>query len=168
MDALPLLVLACVAVTVLASRGVQVLSEFEVGVVFRGDRLTGVREPGLRMIVPFVDRMLRVSLRPIEFDTPEHELRTVDGKRLRVGARVHFQVDDPVRVALQGNYLAETWKELQEGIAGAIAGVSAAEATKDPETLGQGICERINGETQRFGVHVSVVRLALGDLNSVD
>lgn len=155
-----LLALALLSPVLAAFAGIRILEEFERGVVRRGDRILGVLEPGIRWIVPVLDRIVRVSVRPIVLDTPEQELRSRDAVTLPVVGRIEFQVSDPTQAVLQGNYLEETWKAIQQELADGIASTPAADTTKDPAPLEQRILDRLNAKTSHFGIRVDAVRLS--------
>ena len=81
-------------VLIILASAIKILQEYERGVVFRLGRLVGVRGPGLVVIVPFVDRLLRVSLRVITLDVPSQDVITKDNVSIKVNAVVYFRVID--------------------------------------------------------------------------
>ncbi len=74
---------------------VRVVQEYERGVIFRLGRLVGARGPGLFLIVPFLDRMVKVDLRVVTMEVPPQEIITRDNVTLRVSAVLYFRVVDP-------------------------------------------------------------------------
>ena len=73
----------------------RVVQEYERGVVFRLGRLAGARGPGLILLIPFVERMVKIDLRTITMDVPAQEVITRDNVTVRVNAVVYFRVFDP-------------------------------------------------------------------------
>lgn len=85
---------------VLIAGGVRVVKQYERGVVLRFGRLVGVREPGFNVIIPFVDRMTKASLRIVPYVLEPQEVITKDNVTVRVDAVVYFRVIDPVKAIL--------------------------------------------------------------------
>ena len=83
------------AVLIIAPMAVKIVPEYERGVIFRLGRLVGARGPGLFIIIPFVDRMMKVDLRVVTMDVPSQEVITKDNVTVRVNAVVYFRVVDP-------------------------------------------------------------------------
>ncbi|MCK4274687.1 MAG: slipin family protein, partial [Dehalococcoidales bacterium] len=84
-----------VVILILIPMSVKIVSEYERGVVFRLGRLVGARGPGLFLIIPFIDRMVKVDLRVVTMDVPSQEVITKDNVTVRVNAVVYFRVVDP-------------------------------------------------------------------------
>src|SRR4051794_28094916 len=84
-----------VFILIVASATIKVVTEYERGVVFRLGRLTGARGPGMIMLIPFVERMLRVDLRTLTLDIPRQEVITRDNVTVNVNAVAYFRVVDP-------------------------------------------------------------------------
>jgi regulator of protease activity HflC (stomatin/prohibitin superfamily) len=82
-------------ILVLISSAIKVVTEYERGVIFRLGRLVGAKGPGLFLIVPFIDRMVKVDLRVVTMDVPSQEVITKDNVTVRVNAVIYFRVVDP-------------------------------------------------------------------------
>jgi regulator of protease activity HflC (stomatin/prohibitin superfamily) len=82
-------------------RGVYVIMEYERGVIFRLGRARGIKLAGLRWIVPFIDRLVKVSLRTVVMDVPPQDVITKDNVSLKVNAVVYFRVMDPMNAIVQ-------------------------------------------------------------------
>ena len=96
-------------VLALAFAGVRILQEYERGVVFRFGRYVGVRDAGIRWIIPGVDRMVKISLREIVMDVPVQEVITRDNVSVKVNAVLYFRVLHPEKAVIQvENYLYGT------------------------------------------------------------
>jgi len=91
---IPFIVVAII-VLIIISMSVKIVTEYERGVIFRLGRLIGARGPGLFLIIPFVDRMIKVDLRVVTMDVPPQEVITKDNVTVRVNAVVYFRVVDP-------------------------------------------------------------------------
>src|SRR4051812_32605858 len=89
-----LVVVLAIALSI-ASAAVKVVQEYERGVIFRLGRLIGARGPGLFLIIPFVDRMVKVDLRVVTLDVPAQEVITRDNVTVRVNAVLYFRVFNP-------------------------------------------------------------------------
>src|SRR5688572_33433705 len=83
-----------IVLMVLAST-IKIVKEYERGVVFRLGRLVGPRGPGLILLIPFIERMVKVDLRTVTMDVPSQEVITRDNVTVRVNAVVYFRVTDP-------------------------------------------------------------------------
>jgi len=89
-----LIVIIAFVVLIILSMAVKIVTEFERGVIFRLGRLIGAKGPGLFLIIPFVDRMVKVDLRVVTMDVPSQEVITKDNVTVRVNAVVYFRVVD--------------------------------------------------------------------------
>ncbi len=99
MDAWIIFLIVVVGLVQLAA-GVRIVKQYERGVVLRFGRLVGVRNPGFNLIIPFVDRMTKVSLRIVPFVLEPQEVITKDNVTVKVDAVVYFMVIDPVKVVI--------------------------------------------------------------------
>ncbi|MDO8750522.1 MAG: slipin family protein [Dehalococcoidia bacterium] len=88
------------AVVVLLSFAIKVVKQWERGVVFRLGRLVGVREAGLRLIIPFIERMIKVDMRIVTYVLEPQELITKDNVTIKVNAVVYFRVEDPAAAVI--------------------------------------------------------------------
>src|SRR4030043_1659570 len=84
-----------VVVLIIIPTAIKIVTEYERGVIFRLGRLVGARGPGLFIIIPFIDRMVKVDLRVVTMDVPSQEVITRDNVTVRVNAVVYFRVVDP-------------------------------------------------------------------------
>ena len=96
-----LLVFIVVGVIVAAAASVRVLREYERGIVFRLGRVTDQRGPGLIFLLPFVDRMVRVSLRTVTLKIPAQEIITRDNVPARVTAVAYYRIIDPTKSVVE-------------------------------------------------------------------
>ena len=96
---IPFIVVAII-ILIIVSMSVKIVTEYERGVIFRLGRLIGARGPGLFLIIPFVDRMIKVDLRVVTMDVPPQEVITKDNVTVKVDAVVYFMVIDPVKAVI--------------------------------------------------------------------
>src|ERR1035437_9506401 len=99
MDAWLIFIVAIVALVMILG-GVRIVNEYERGVVLRFGRLVGLRNPGLNIILPFIDRMTKVSLRIVTFVLEPQEVITRDNVTVKVDAVVYFRAIDPLKAVI--------------------------------------------------------------------
>jgi regulator of protease activity HflC (stomatin/prohibitin superfamily) len=88
-------IIIALVVIILLAMSIRVVQEYERGVVFRLGRLVGARGPGLFLLVPFIDRMVKVDLRVVTLDVPPQDVITKDNVTVKVNAVVYFRVVEP-------------------------------------------------------------------------
>ncbi len=104
---LPILIGVTAVAAVLIAAAVRILREYERGVIFRLGRLLGAKGPGLILLIPVIDRMVRVDLRTVTLNIPPQEIITRDNVPARVNAVAYFRVLDPVQAIVNvEDYLA--------------------------------------------------------------
>src|SRR5687768_8628311 len=109
-----LLIPLLIVIVSLLGSAIKVVQEYERGVIFRLGRLVGPRGPGLFLIVPFIDRMVKIDLRVITLDIPAQEVITLDNVTVRVNAVLYFQVIDPsLAVVKVADYIRATFQIAQ-------------------------------------------------------
>ena len=91
----PIAVIVVVAVMVVVSQAIKILREYERGVIFRLGKLQGAKGPGLILLWPMIDRMVKMDLRVVTIDVPKQEIMTKDNVPATVDAVVYFRVVDP-------------------------------------------------------------------------
>ena len=92
---LGILIIVVLFILIVLTASVKIVKEYERGVVFRLGRLVGPRGPGLILLIPFVERMVKVDLRTVTMDVPSQEVITRDNVTVRVNAVSYFRVIDP-------------------------------------------------------------------------
>ncbi|HOQ20684.1 MAG TPA: SPFH domain-containing protein, partial [Methanothermobacter sp.] len=93
-----LLIIVAMILFVIASLSIKIVKQYERGVVFRLGKVIGVKEPGLRLIIPLVDRMVKVSLRIVTMPIPSQKIITQDNVSIDVAAVAYFKVVDPFKL----------------------------------------------------------------------
>lgn len=140
--------------------GARVLSEYERGVVFRLGRLINVKGPGFIILIPFIDRMVRIDLRTITFDVPTQEIITRDNVTVKVNAVCYFRVTDPNRAVNQvQNFVLATSQIAQTSMRSVVGQVHLDDLLSDREKLNQKLQKIIDQQTEPWGIKVSIVEL---------
>jgi len=139
---------------------VKIVPEYERGVLFRLGRLVGQRGPGFFLIIPFVDRMVRVDLRVITMDVPSQEVITKDNVTVRVNAVVYFRVvtpeDSVVKVL---DHIRATSQISQTTLRNVLGQSELDELLTQREKLNQMLQRIIDEHTDPWGVKVSTVEI---------
>jgi len=148
------------AVLVILPMSVKIVPEYERGVLFRLGRLVGQRGPGLFLIIPFVDRMVKVDLRVVTMDVPSQEVITRDNVTVRVNAVVYFRVvmpeDSVVKVL---DHIRATSQISQTTLRNVIGQSELDELLSAREKLNQSLQQIIDQHTDPWGVKVSIVEI---------
>ena len=148
------------AVVVILPMSVKIVPEYERGVLFRLGRLVGQRGPGLFLIIPFVDRMVKVDLRVVTMDVPSQEVITRDNVTVRVNAVVYFRVvlpeDSVVKVL---DHIRATSQISQTTLRNVIGQSELDELLSAREKLNQNLQQIIDQHTDPWGVKVSTVEI---------
>jgi regulator of protease activity HflC (stomatin/prohibitin superfamily) len=159
-----LLVLIVLAVLVLSS-AVRILNEYERGVIFRLGRLIGSKGPGLILLIPFIDRMVKVSLRVVAMEVPAQDVITRDNVSIKVNAVVYFRVVDPEKAINEvENYLFATSQIAQTTLRSIVGQSELDEILAEREKINRQLQETIDNHTEPWGVKVTAVELKQIDL----
>ena len=157
----PILIgIAVLALFILIPAAVKIVPEYERGVLFRLGRLVGQRGPGLFLIIPFIDRMVKVDLRVITMDVPSQEVITKDNVTVRVNAVVFFRVitpeDSVVKVL---DHVRATSQISQTTLRNVVGQSELDELLTEREKLNQMLQQIIDEHTDPWGVKVSTVEI---------
>jgi regulator of protease activity HflC (stomatin/prohibitin superfamily) len=145
--------------------GIRVLAEYERGVVFRFGRFSGIKEAGLRFIIPVVDRMVRISLREIVMDVPVQEVITRDNVSVKVNAVLYFRVLHPEKAVISvENYLYGTSQLAQTTLRSVCGQAELDELLAERESINRRLQEIIDLQTEPWGVKVRAVEVKQIDL----
>ena len=155
-------------VLVLGPMAIKIIPEYERGVLFRLGKLPadgGSRGPGLVIIIPFIDRMVRVDLRVITLDVPSQEVITRDNVTVRVNAVVYFRVVDPVASVVRVlNHVTATSQISQTTLRNILGQSELDELLTEREKLNQMLQKIIDEHTDPWGVKVSTVEVKDAEL----
>jgi len=145
---------------VLASSAIKIVQEYERGVIFRLGRLIGAKGPGLFLIIPFVDRFVKVDLRTITLDVPAQEAITKDNITVKVNAVVYFRVVDPsASVVNVEDYRRATWNIAQTTLRNVLGQSELDELLQHRESINSKLQRIIDEATEPWGVKVSIVEV---------
>jgi regulator of protease activity HflC (stomatin/prohibitin superfamily) len=152
-------------VLIILSNAVKILREYERGVVFRLGRLIAQRGPGLILLIPIIDKMVRVSLRTIVLDVPPQDVITQDNVSIKVNAVVYFRVLDPRNAIVQvENYLAATSQISQTTLRSVLGQSELDDLLSQREKINHKLQQIIDSNTEPWGVKVSNVEVKQIDL----
>jgi regulator of protease activity HflC (stomatin/prohibitin superfamily) len=144
----------------LAAASVRVLREYERGVVFRLGRVTDQRGPGLILLLPGIDRMVRVSLRTVTLKIPAQEIITRDNVPARVTAVAYYRVIDPTRSVLEiENVLTGTSQIAQTTLRSVLGKAELDALLAERERLNEHLQQIIDDQTEPWGVKVTTVEI---------
>ncbi len=159
-----LFVLIFFAVIVIAN-SVKILREYERGVVFRLGRMVGVRGPGIIWLWPFIERMVKVSLRTVVMDVPPQDIITQDNVSLKVNAVVYFRVIQPEKAIVEvENYLFATSQLSQTTLRSVLGQSELDDLLSQRDKINQKLQQIIDSHTEPWGVKVSNVEVKQIDL----
>jgi regulator of protease activity HflC (stomatin/prohibitin superfamily) len=148
------------ALLVLFPMAIKIVTEYERGVIFRLGRLIGAKGPGLFLIIPFVDRMIKVDLRVVTMDVPPQEVITKDNVTVRVNAVVFFRVVDPeASVVKVLDHIRATSQISQTTLRNILGQSELDELLTQREKLNQMLQKIIDEHTDPWGVKVSTVEI---------
>jgi regulator of protease activity HflC (stomatin/prohibitin superfamily) len=152
-------VLAFLVLILLAS-AVRVLREYERGVIFRLGRLIAQKGPGLILLIPIVDQMVRVDLRTVTLNVPPQEVITKDNVTVRVTAVAYFRVIDPNRAVTEvENFLLATSQISQTTLRSVLGKAELDSLLAERERLNQELQQIIDEQTEPWGVKVTTVEV---------
>ena len=144
---------------------IKVINEYERAVIFRLGRCIGVKGPGLIILIPVVDRMLRVSLRIVTLDVPNQDVITRDNVSVKVNAVVYFRVVDPVNSILEvEDFMFATSQLAQTTLRSVCGGVELDDLLTHRDDVNSRIQSILDQHTDPWGIKVSTVELKYIDL----
>lgn len=144
---------------------IKVLNEYERGVIFRLGRVIDHKGPGLIILIPIIDRMVRVSLRTIALDVPPQDVITRDNVSVKVSAVIYFRVMDPTKAIIEvENYLYATSQLAQTTLRSVCGQSELDELLAEREKINVQIQEILDSHTGPWGVKVSMVEVKHIDL----
>lgn len=158
------IVIVLFAIFVLSS-AIRILREYERGVVFRLGRLVSVRGPGLIILIPVIDKMVKVSLRTVVMDVPPQDIITEDNVSIKVNAVVYFRVLQPQKAIVEvENYLVATSQFSQTTLRSVLGQSELDDLLSQREKINQKLQQIIDTHTEPWGIKVSNVEVKQIDL----
>jgi regulator of protease activity HflC (stomatin/prohibitin superfamily) len=153
-----LVVIAAVVILILS--GIKVINQYERGVVLTLGKFTGIRQPGLRIVVPIFQKLIRVDVRSTPIDVAKQEVITKDNVTAGVDAVVYLRVIDPAKAVLETtNYIYATSQFAQAALRDVTGNVELDDLLSKREEISQEIKKIVDAETDKWGIDVENVKV---------
>ena len=155
-----LLVFLIVVGIIVLMASIRIVTEYERGVIFRLGRLIGAKGPGLFFLIPIVDKMVKVSLRTVNFDVQPQEVITKDNVPVKVNAVIYFRIMDPCKSVVEvEDFRFATLQIAQTTLRGVVGEVELDELLSQREKLNEKLQTIVDEQTDPWGIKVSVVEI---------
>lgn len=147
---------------------IKILREYERGVIFTLGRFTGVKGPGLILLIPVVQQMVRMDLRTLVLDVPAQDVISRDNVSVRVNAVIYFRVIDPEKATIQvEDFMTATSQLAQTTLRSVLGKHELDEMLAERDKLNSDIQEILDAQTDAWGIKVANVEIKHVDLNEV-
>ncbi|ACB85314.1 slipin family protein [Natranaerobius thermophilus JW/NM-WN-LF] len=154
------IILVLLLVLTLLGMAVRIFAEYERGVTFRLGRFVGTKGPGLIFIIPFIDRIEKVSLRTVVYDVPVQEVITKDNVTCRVNAVLYYRVVEPKNAVINVQRFHEATIQLSQTTLRSVVGdAEFDELLSEREKLNQKLQQIIDQATDPWGIKVTTVEI---------
>jgi len=158
-------VLALVLIVFFLATAIRILREYERGVIFRLGRVIKTKGPGLIILIPIIDKMVRVSLRLVAMDVPEQDVITRDNVTIKVNAVIYFRVMEPTNAVIEvENYLFATSQLAQTTLRSVCGQVELDELLAEREKINTQLQSILDKHTDPWGIKVATVEVKHIDL----
>ncbi len=163
---MPIYLFVLIIVVIFLGMAIKILNEYERGVIFRLGRVLGkAKGPGLIILIPIIDRMVKVSLRTVVLDVPAQDVITMDNVSIKVNAVVYFRVIDPGKAIIDvENYLYATSQLSQTTLRSVLGQVELDDLLAHREKINIRLQEILDMHTEPWGIKVSNVEVKNVDL----
>lgn len=153
-------VIAGIFILFLILSGLKIVNQYERGVVLTLGKYTGMRQPGLRVIIPIFQAMRKVDVRSTPVDVPSQEVITKDNVTIKVDAVVYFRVMDAAKAVLEtNNYVYATAQFAQAALRDVIGNVELDSLLSQRDQISQEIKRIVDSETDKWGIDVENVKI---------
>jgi regulator of protease activity HflC (stomatin/prohibitin superfamily) len=160
-----LIITGIIFLLIILASAIRILREYERAVVFRLGRLIGVKGPGLILLIPLIDKMVRVSLRTVVMDVPSQDVITKDNVSIKVNAVVYFRVMQPDKAIVEvENYLFATSQLSQTTLRSILGQSELDELLSQRDKINRELAVIIDNQTEPWGIKVSTVEVKHIDL----
>jgi len=147
------------------SSAIRILNEYERGVIFRLGRVIAAKGPGLIILIPIIDKMIKVDLRTVTMDVPSQDVITRDNVSVKVNAVVYFRVMDAVKATVEVQQFLYATSQLAQTTLRSVCGQAELDKIlSEREKVNSEIQEILDGHTEPWGIKVSVVEVKAIDL----
>ena len=155
------LIILAIVVLIIIANGVRVINQYERGVVFRlGKVREGVKQPGLRVIIPIVDQMRKISLRIVTLPIESQKIITKDNVSIDVAAVAYYQVVDPVKAIVEiENVISATYQIAQTTVRNIVGQSSLDDILSETVAINEKIKVILEKSTEKWGIFVSTVEV---------
>ena len=163
---IPIYVFVIVIIVFFLASAIKILNEYERGVIFRLGRVLGSpKGPGLIILIPIIDRMVKVSLRTVVLDIPPQDVITKDNVSIKVNAVVYFRVIDSLKAIIDvENYLYATSQLSQTTLRSVLGQAELDDLLSHREKINERLQEILDAHTESWGIKVSNVEVKNVDL----
>lgn len=149
-----------IVVLVIVLSGIKIINQYERGVILTLGKFSGIRQPGLRVVIPIVQQMTKVDVRSTPVDVPRQEVITKDNVTINVDAVVYFRVLDAARAVLEtNNYTYATAQFAQAALRDVVGNVELDSLLSQREQVSQEIKQIVDAETDKWGIDVENVKI---------
>ncbi|AKB26033.1 FtsH protease regulator HflK [Methanosarcina sp. MTP4] len=156
----PLLVPVLIVVLLILSQAIKMVNEYERVVIFRLGRLSGVKGPGIFLIIPFIDRAVKIDLRVVTIDVPKQAVITKDNVTVEVDAVVYYKVMEPGAAITQvENYMFATSTLSQTTLRDVLGQMELDQVLSERENINMEIQELLDASTDPWGIKVTGVTI---------
>ena len=161
-----IVIVVIAALSALLVASIRVLREYERGVMFTLGRYSGTKGPGLILVIPVVQQVVKVDLRTVVMDVPSQDVISKDNISVKVNAVVYFRVVDPERAVIQvEDYYAATSQLAQTTLRSVLGQHELDEMLAEREKLNSDIQDILDAQTDAWGIKVSNVEIKHVDLD---
>ena len=155
-----LIAILLIVAIVIAIASIKVVDQYQRGVVLTLGKFSGIREPGLRFVVPVIQRMIMVDIRSTPIDVPKQEIITKDNVTAGVDAIVYFRVVDAPKAVLETtNYVYATSQFAQAALRDVTGNFELDDLLSKREEISQQIKEIVDKQTDQWGIDVEAVKI---------
>ena len=155
-----LFILLLIAVVIFVLSGIKIVNQYERGVVLTLGKYTGIRQPGLRIVIPVFQRIIKVDIRSTPIDVSKQEIITKDNVTIGVDAVVYLRVVEASKAVLETtNYIYATSQFAQAALRDVTGNADMDELLSKREEIGQQIKEIVDSETDKWGIDVENVKI---------
>lgn len=149
-----------IAIVIFVLSGIKVINQYERGVILTLGRYTGIREPGLRIVVPIFQRVIKVDVRSTPIDVPKQEIITRDNVTVNVDAVVYLRVIEASKAVLETtNYVYATSQFAQAALRDVAGNVDLDDLLAKRDEISQQIKQIVDTETDKWGIDVENVKI---------
>lgn len=154
-------IIVVIILLVIIINGIRIINQYERGVVFRLGRVRpGIKEPGLRLIIPIIDQMRKVSMRTVTLPIETQKIITKDNVSIDVAAVAYYQITDPIKAIVEiENVVAATYQIAQTTVRNVVGQTSLDHVLSETAALNEAVKSILDQATEKWGIYVSNVEL---------